>query len=264
MLLKNIYSSSLLRAKIKAALIHLSITATLAVLVVLAVNHFWFPYGTLRFLKGWEIFLVLIACDIVLGPALSLVIFNQNKQRRERIIDYSVIAAVQLAALFYGLHMLSQNRLAFLVYTVDRYEAVSAGDLSKEEMAKAPNPKWRNLSYVENYVVAVQPPDATQADFFSMVFSGLEDKDLQFFPSLYRELDTVHPPIRDRIQSIDALSPQAQDVLRSVISKLNIKNQNNVGWLPLSRERVFWTMLVDKNTGKPIHALAIDPYLNGA
>lgn len=251
---------SIFRSKFKAALIHLLATAVLAMVVIMAVNHFWFPYGTLRLLKGWEIFLVLIVCDVALGPVLSFVVFNPQKKRREKATDYVVIVIIQLAALMYGLHILSQNRLVFLVYAVDRYEAVSAGDLLREDIAKAQNPEWRHLGYTKNFVVGVQPLDASSEKYFSMVFSGLEGRDLQFFPELYRDLNFLNPPVSDKVQELDKLTQEARLLLKRSIPKS--RNQASVGWLPLSREKIFWTMLVDKSTGEPIHALAIDPYEN--
>ena len=41
-------------------------------------------------------------CDLALGPLISLVIYNSRKARRKLIIDYTIVGAVQIAALVYG------------------------------------------------------------------------------------------------------------------------------------------------------------------
>ena len=51
---------------------------------------------------GRELFMLVVGCDLALGPLLSLVVFDSSKTRRELLFDYTVLGIVQLAGLVYG------------------------------------------------------------------------------------------------------------------------------------------------------------------
>src|SRR5689334_11075539 len=65
---------------------------------------------------GWylttvtHIVVILIPVDLLLGPALTLVIANPAKPRRELARDIGIIVAVQLIALAYGATTLWSGR----------------------------------------------------------------------------------------------------------------------------------------------------------
>lgn len=249
-------NASLLHAKLKATSIHLLATALIAALAIVFVNHFWFPFNTLKFLKGYDLFFLLIACDVALGPLLSLIIYNPQKSRKEKILDYSVIGAIQLAALCYGLHAISENRLLFLVFSADRFEAVSAGELSQNDLQKASNPEWRNPGYLHHYVVAVKKPDPSSQDYVELVMSGLDGRDLQYFTERYEPFNMAQTEFKSHIKPISA-SVNPERLLQAIPKSIA---PENLAWLPLSHDRNFATLLVDKSTGAPITAVDVDPY----
>ncbi|WP_313056119.1 hypothetical protein [Pseudomonas lopnurensis] len=88
-------------ARIKAFLMHLAVSAVIALLAVLLVFHIWYPAPLHEALGVTHIFLLLLLADVILGPLLTLVVFKIGK--KTLIMDLAVIACLQLAALAYGL-----------------------------------------------------------------------------------------------------------------------------------------------------------------
>lgn len=247
---------SILTYKLKALFVHVLISASVVALILVFVLRFWFPYQTFNLLNGFQLFILIVACDAALGPLLSFVVYNPKKRRSEKIVDFAVIALIQLIGMAYGLHAAAQNRLSFVVFAGDRYELVSAGEMDAADLKKAPQSEWRTKSYLKHHVVYADLPRNDSPEFMEYVMKGLDGKDIQYFPERYRSLDSALPKILPHIQSMEAL-PLAK---RQRINTEASQHKGEIGWLPVSFQRKFWTLLVDKATARPISAVAIDPY----
>jgi hypothetical protein len=130
--------------RLKATGIHLAISLAVAAVAAALVFGVWYPRGYAALMRGGELFFILMACDVILGPALSFVICNPAKSRRALVLDYAVIGAVQLAALVYGLSVVAQSRPAFEVFSIDRFNVVSAFEVENDGSANVPRfvPGW--------------------------------------------------------------------------------------------------------------------------
>ncbi len=60
---------------------------------------------------------------------ISLVIYNSRKSRRKLIIDYAIVGTVQIAALVYGVFIVAGTRPAYVAFSADRLEVVTARDI---------------------------------------------------------------------------------------------------------------------------------------
>ncbi len=111
----NALSLPSLRKRLYAAGIHLAASAVLALVLVLLVTQLWYPSPLFKLANGRDIFFILIACDIMLGPVMTLVIFNVKKTRKDLGRDIAIIAVIQLSAMAYGLTTLLMVRPAYIV-----------------------------------------------------------------------------------------------------------------------------------------------------
>jgi len=123
-----------IRAAIKAALFHFLGSVLVAMMAAVLVFLVWYPhpYGLLS--GGLNLFLILVAVDVVCGPLLTLVLFNPRKPRREIITDMSLVILIQLAALIYGMSTVYQARPLYLVHEVDRFRVISLPDYNGEDV----------------------------------------------------------------------------------------------------------------------------------
>ena len=71
--------------RFKASGIHLGISLVLAVLAGALVFGLWYPYPYREISGGRELFLLLVSVDVVLGPLITLAIFDRRKPGRELI-----------------------------------------------------------------------------------------------------------------------------------------------------------------------------------
>lgn len=133
------------RAAAWAAGVHLLCSLGIALLAGCLVLGLWFPYPYRELAGGRELFLLIIAVDVVCGPLLTLVLYNPAKSRAELWRDLSLVVLIQLAALGYGLHVVWQARPLYLVQEVDRFKVIALPELDPTEVARLPpalQPRW--------------------------------------------------------------------------------------------------------------------------
>ena len=151
-----------LRAATRAAALHLVGSVAVAVLAAALVFGFWFPYPYRDLAGGRELFLLIIAVDVICGPVLTMVLYNPAKPRAELCRDLGLVVLIQLAALGYGLHVVWQARPLYLVQEVDRFKVLSMPDLDMAEVRKLPIPMQVNWVKGPITVAIRAPKDAEE------------------------------------------------------------------------------------------------------
>src|SRR3569832_471507 len=91
------------KERLKASGLHLAISLCIASAAALLVFTVWYPYPYREVSGGRELFVILTSVYVVLGPLITLAIFNRRESVRELTLDLSLVAMIQLAALAYGL-----------------------------------------------------------------------------------------------------------------------------------------------------------------
>ena len=128
-----------IRFATRAAALHFGGSIIVALLAAALVFGLWFPYPYRELAGGRELFLLIVAVDVVCGPLLTLVLYNPAKPRSELWRDLGLVVIIQLAALGYGLHVVWQARPAYLVQEVDRFKVVTLPELEAAEVATLPS-----------------------------------------------------------------------------------------------------------------------------
>jgi hypothetical protein len=96
-------------SRFQAAGIHFGISFGIFLICLALVFTVWYPGILSQVDDGWHRALLLIAgVDLVLGPLLTLIIFNPAKKSLK--FDLSVIVIIQLAALVAGLYTVHTTR----------------------------------------------------------------------------------------------------------------------------------------------------------
>ena len=128
-----------LRAASKAAVTHFLFSVIVALLAAALVFGIWYPYPYRELAGGRELFLLVVAVDVVCGPLLTLVLFNPAKPRSELARDLLLVCLIQVAALGYGLHAVWVARPLYLVHEVDRFKVIAAPELDSAALAVLPH-----------------------------------------------------------------------------------------------------------------------------
>lgn len=117
------------KVRLRAAAIHLGISALVAAAAAWLVFAVWYPYPYREISGGRELFTLIVVVDVILGPLMTLIIFNRTKPRTELVRDLAVVALIQLAGLGYGLWSVYAARPVHMVFEFDRFRAVHAVDV---------------------------------------------------------------------------------------------------------------------------------------
>lgn len=101
---------TLLRPRLPAVLIHLGISGAIFVVLMALIVFVWYPGPFFAHDGGWRGTLIVVAVDLVLGPTLTLVVFDPHKARWKTVLDLTVIGLIQAAALAWGIHTVEDQR----------------------------------------------------------------------------------------------------------------------------------------------------------
>lgn len=113
--------------RLQAAFFHLTASLVLAVLSTLLVFYIWYPSPLAEILAVSDIFFLMLAIDVCIGPVLTLIVFKVGKPSLR--FDLIVIATLQLLALVYGLYAVSLGRPAYLVFVKNHFEVATAKEI---------------------------------------------------------------------------------------------------------------------------------------
>jgi len=111
-----------IHTKLQATGIHL-LFSLLLVLIGFALLLMWYPAWLFWSDGGIQVLWLLVGVDLILGPALTFVVYSAKKSVRERILDLSLILIIQLGAFGYGMYQAYDQRSLMLWYD-DTFGAV--------------------------------------------------------------------------------------------------------------------------------------------
>jgi len=111
-----------------AFLIHLGISLLIFAVLAYMIVWVWYPDFFFASDGGWQGLRIIVFVDLVLGPALTLVVFNRKKPASELRRDLSIVALFQTACLVAGTYVVYSERPLALVYADGQFFSMSADD----------------------------------------------------------------------------------------------------------------------------------------
>jgi hypothetical protein len=253
------------RDRLRASGIHLGISLAIALAAAALVFGLWYPYPYREISGGRDLFMIVVAVDVVMGPLITLAIFNRAKPRAELRRDLAIVGLLQLAALGYGLWTVLQARPVYMAFEGDRFRVVHAVDVPAEWLPKAPE-GLRQLPMAGPGLVGVRPfannneqAEAVLAELSGVFLGTRPDLWQPFAQSRERVLAASKPvtTLRQRYpaeaSNIDQALAAAADADRSVAP-----DQWRV--LPLVGRQLLWTAVIHPQTGEPVAYLPLDSF----
>ncbi|MBK8816045.1 MAG: type IV pilin accessory protein [Methylococcaceae bacterium] len=248
-----------LKDRINAFLIHLGISAVIAAISMFVVFFIWYPAPLHTAVGVTQIFLILLAVDITIGPLITFIIFKKGK--KSLTFDLTVIALLQVAALAYGMNTVFEGRPVFVVFSVDRFEVSRAYEIdpkshdtalkAKNENAKVSwlQPKWVGA-------VASKDHDRRQKIMFDSVQGG---NDWPQLPELFVPLSKVKKQILEKGKTLEMLRKLRKND-PAVQAGLADWKDNDVKWLPLASNAKNMTVIVDATSAEVLKVVDINPW----
>ena len=246
-----------LAVRARAAAVHLSISMLVTAGVFASMIALWYPWPVFLAAGAPELLLLVSICDVVLGPALTFVVFRPGKRGLK--FDLAVIAVLQLGALGYGVHTVFIARPVFTVFAVDRFELVSQADIEAEQLAKA-RPAFRALSITGPRLVAAElPADAGERGTLLMA-AATQGIDLKHLPQHYREYESVRTRGLVKSMPVDKLR-EYNDPARVTAALAALgRAPTSLRYSPLRGVKRDLTVLFDAATGEIVRIVNLAPW----
>lgn len=242
--------------RFQAAGIHLAISAAIAIGVLSVMLALWYPPPLFDAMGGKELAILLGGVDVVIGPMVTLIIYAHGKKSLR--FDLATIAALQLAALAYGVHAMYLGRPVFIAFVETRFVVVSAAELEADALAKA-SPEFRTLPKTGPRLVAVdQPTDPKEQT--DLLFAGLGGFGAQHLPQYYVPYDDR----LDRVVAVARPLAQAKNLAASELAALSAaiersgRTTSELGFLPVKTRQGVLTALVDAKSGRLVEIMPIN------
>lgn len=248
------------KSRARAATLHLGISMLLAASAAWLVFAVWYPYPYREISGGRELFTLVVTIDVILGPLMTLIIFNRSKPRAELVRDLAVVALVQLAGLGYGLWSVYVARPVHLVFELDRFRAVHAVDVPEELLLRAP-PAMAELPRTGPTLVAVRPFVDEQERIAATVAAvqGLHiGARPEFWQPYERAIEQVLAKARPATQLPERFPAQAAEI-QAAFATAGLPAEQMV-YLPLVARRSFWTVLIDARSARIVGYLPLDSF----
>lgn len=243
----------------KAFGLHLALSALIAATVVALVVVLWYPPPYFAAMGGEILLRLLIGVDVVLGPLLTLIIFDTAKPRLK--YDLATIAVLQIAALAYGTFVMFDARPVYNVFLKDRFETIAANaiDVSSVDALRSP---FRTLPLFGPRVVAARLPSDAQDALALALTSAQGGADASAMPHLYVPYALEAQRAASIAQPLVGLSRQSKESSDDVTAFVAAhgKGQRNLGFLPARARNRDFAVVIDRKTGEVVGYLAIYPW----
>jgi len=238
----------------QAAGTHLLICVAIAAAVISVMLGVWYPGPLFEAAGGSGLLYILVCVDVTVGPLLTLVVFKSGKRGMK--FDLAVIAVLQVAALIYGVYVVSLARPAYIVFVKDRFELATVAELEPSELAQAKYPEFRSPGWTGPILAATDLPADPQErqKLIDAAFAGL---DLQHFPRLYVPYSLRTKEVLAKADTIARLRVAEPITAKAVDAWLASSGTKEADVRALMlRTRFAWiAVLVDPKTAQPVKML---------
>lgn len=249
------------KSRLRAAGIHLALSAVVATIAALLVFALWYPYPYREISGGRELFQLVVAVDVVLGPLITFAIFNRAKPRTELRRDLAVVAILQLAGLAYGLWTVHLARPVHLVFEIDRFRVVHQVDIPLELVDRVP-PGIELAPLGGPTLLSVRPFRSPQ-ESMELTLAALQGLQLSARPDLWQTYDAGRAEVLKAARPAAQLKtrfPQQAVLIDEALRKAN-RDAASAAYLPMvARTADAWTVLLDARTAEVIGYLPLDSF----
>jgi hypothetical protein len=246
--------------RLRASGLHCCISLGIAALAALLVFFLWYPAYYREISGGRDLFLILVAVDVVLGPLITLTIFNRAKPWPVLARDLAVIGLLQLVALGYGMWTVFVARPLHTVFEYDRFRVVHAIDVPREKLDRTPA-GIQALPITGPTLLSLRPFRNADENL-SMTMAALNGLPLSAQPELWQPYTDARTQVLQAAKPVAALKKRCPDRSGHIDKALARAGQpaEKALYLPLIARSSFWTALIDPATADIIGLIPLDPY----
>jgi hypothetical protein len=248
-----------MRHRLRAALIHLSLSAAVAAAVFVPLYFLWYPDVLFESAGGRDLFLLIVGVDVTVGPLITAIVFVPGKWGLK--FDLVVIGLLQSMALAYGVHVLFEARPVYIVFVKDRFELVRANQFPEGELGKGEAKGYDRLSWSGPKIVAARLPTDPREQL-DMMISGIGGADVQLFPRYYVAYDELRSTARAKAEPLERLrerNPGRAAEVAALVARSG-KREGELSFLPLRAGKVDLAVVIDAASGEIVKISSLMPW----
>lgn len=249
------------RTRLRAAGIHLALSALVAAIAGLLVFALWYPYPYREVSGGRDLFRLVVSVDVALGPLITLFVFNLAKPRKELARDLLVVALLQLAGLAYGLWTVHLARPVHLVFELDRFRVVHQVEIPPDLLAQVP-PGIELAPLGGPTPLSLRPFRGPQEEM-QLTLAALQGIPLAARPDLWQPYEAGRAQVLAAARPVPQLQsrfPRRAAEIDAAVRKAG-REPARTAYLPMvARKAEAWTVLLDAGTAEVIGYLPLDSF----
>lgn len=188
--------------------VHLGISLIIFIILGYLILFHWYPDFFFASDGGWQGIRIVAFVDLVLGPVLTLVVFNKAKPKTELRRDLTIIGTIQAVCLSAGVWVVYSERPVAMVFSDGIFYSMTADDYSA---ARQPLPDLTAYSGSTPKWVSVRLPDNPE-DQAEIRRAAMESRTpLRALAEFYQPFSTEHiDSERDALPADQLLRRDAQ------------------------------------------------------
>jgi hypothetical protein len=247
---------------IKVGVIHLAVSAIVALVCAALGLRLWYPYPYDVLAGGRQLILIIISVDVICGPLLTMIVANPEKKILQLWRDFGIVVLLQICALSYGIYSLVEARPVWLAFEGDRFRVVSVPDIDPQKMKNA-SERLRHLSFQGPRPVGVELLKSSDPRFPQSIQLAMQGIPPAFRPERWRPYDEHLVDVIAAAKPLGNLykkTKESEKILRTEAARLGL-SEKKLGYLPLvSKNSDDWIVLIDLDDAQPKAFLNIDPW----
>ncbi len=240
-----------------ASAVHFMISLAVFSLFVFVLLKYWFPEPYFSTNGGWQGLQIVAAIDLILGPMLTLIIFNINKSRKELMLDFSLIAIIQISALCWGISTLYTQRPLAITFWEDKFYSISAEHFPAYDIEFDVLKQFGDSYPVYIYIQEPTTSEGKQT-YLRKTWESIPPN-LQ--PELYTPLSEHYQDIFEHSIDISHAinkNPELKQEITTLLAKTNTKLEQNY-YIPLKTGFTEILLIFDKDNKRIGYAMT--PYI---
>lgn len=162
--------------KIKVFFIHVLLSACVISLFLVIIYFIWYPKPFFDISGVIEPIKLLVIVDVIIGPLLTLIVYKKGK--KTLVMDLTVIALLQIAALGYGAYTINSGRPVMIAFTGGKFHYLAEKYAHNDELKYTElksslfsRPKYGYLSQMEGLDIYTSYKDIEPVKEFNLTMN---------------------------------------------------------------------------------------------
>ncbi|MCW8933359.1 MAG: hypothetical protein OQK98_01425 [Gammaproteobacteria bacterium] len=238
--------------RLKAFGLHLLASMCVISVFLAFVFLIWYPEPYYKIYGVWGAIKIVVGVDLIIGPLLVLIVFNESKKASELGRDLFIIVFFQLSAFIWGVHITHAVRPSFSVFHEGTFYLFSKQDV---DVARMDNKKLVPAFWQPATKVYVKPPKDKEE--YNHIYAHLIDADkrpdVMYLTERYLPLIEIEKKVIDSALNIKSAlkQPEKENLINAFLMGKE-KELSECLFYSVKGANTHVTMVVDKLSGETI------------